>query len=117
MGILCSLAEALACHRAPGSTLLMLPVAEAELRAVTPYAVLLPGLLCLAACAPAPAARSEDSASAASSTAETDAAVVRRAIDSLNTQLERWYAASHADSVASVLADDVWLMGPASPPV
>lgn len=91
------------------------------MRAVTPCAVLLPCLLCVAACAPAPAARSEDSASAASSTAATDAAtdaaVVRRVIDSVNTQLERWYAASQADSVASVLADDVWLMGPASPPV
>lgn len=86
------------------------------MRAVTPCAVLLPCLLFVGACAPAPAARSEDSASASSSTT-ADAAVVRRAIDSVNTQLERWYAASHADSVASVLADDVWLMGPASPPV
>lgn len=80
--------------------------------------LLLPCLHALPACEPAPAARADantDGTPAAGATAE--AIAVRRTIDSINTALERWYAASQADSVASVQADDVWLMGPAMPPV
>ena len=47
----------------------------------------------------------------------TDAAAVRRVIDSLNTKLERWYAAGQIDSVAGAFADDVWQMPPNSAPL
>jgi ketosteroid isomerase-like protein len=47
----------------------------------------------------------------------TDAVAARRVIDSLNAKLEGWYAAGHADSVASVFAEDVWQMPPNSAPL
>ena len=47
----------------------------------------------------------------------TDAVTARRVIDSLNARLEGWYAAGHADSVASVFAADVWQMPPNSAPL
>ena len=42
---------------------------------------------------------------------------VRRVIDSTNAKLEAWYAAGHADSVASAFTEDAWQMPPNSAPV
>ena len=90
------------------------------MRSMKPWIVplLLAYLHSLTACEPAPAARADRTAGGASAaTASEEALAVRRTVDSINTALERWYAASQADSVASVQAEDVWLMGPAMPPV
>jgi uncharacterized protein (TIGR02246 family) len=43
---------------------------------------------------------------------QADTAVVRRAIDSLNARIEGYYVAQQADSVASVFAEDAWMMPP-----
>jgi uncharacterized protein (TIGR02246 family) len=48
---------------------------------------------------------------------QADTAVVRRAIDSLNARIEGWYVAQQADSVASVFAQDAWIMPPNERPV
>ena len=50
-------------------------------------------------------------------TSRVDVAQVRPVIDSLNAQLERWYAAGQIDSVASAFAADVWQMPPNSAPL
>jgi uncharacterized protein (TIGR02246 family) len=48
---------------------------------------------------------------------QADTAVVRRAIDSLNTRIEGYFVAQQADSVASVFAQDAWVMPPNERPV
>ena len=48
---------------------------------------------------------------------QPDMVVTKSAIDSLNTRIEGWYRARQADSLASVFAQDAWLMPPNSPPV
>ena len=45
----------------------------------------------------------------------TDVAAVRRAIDSTNANMQRWYAAGQADSVATTFARDARQMPPNSP--
>jgi ketosteroid isomerase-like protein len=44
-------------------------------------------------------------------------AVARRAIDSANANLERWYATGYADSIASAFAVDARQMPPNGPPI
>jgi ketosteroid isomerase-like protein len=48
--------------------------------------------------------------------AHVDVIAARRAIDSTNAQLVRWYSAGFADSVASAFALDARQMPPNSPP-
>lgn len=49
--------------------------------------------------------------------AQGDTAVTKSAIDSLNTRIEGWYQARQPDSVASLFAQDAWLMAPNAKPV
>ncbi|MEX2109552.1 MAG: DUF4440 domain-containing protein [Gemmatimonadaceae bacterium] len=43
---------------------------------------------------------------------QPDPEVVKREIDSLNTRIEGWYLANHADSVTSLFVQDALLMPP-----
>jgi ketosteroid isomerase-like protein len=43
---------------------------------------------------------------------QADPEVVKREIDSLNTRIEGWYLANHADSVTNLFAQDAWIMPP-----
>lgn len=50
-------------------------------------------------------------------TPAVDAVAVRATIDRHNANLERWYLAGHADSVARVFAEDAWQMPPNAAPL
>lgn len=50
-------------------------------------------------------------------TSRSDVADVREVIDTHNANIERWYVAGHADSIASVFAEDGWQMPPNAPPL
>ncbi|MGH2524097.1 MAG: YybH family protein [Anaerolineales bacterium] len=50
-------------------------------------------------------------------TPSPDAETVRRAIEARNASAERWYLAGHADSLATLFADDVWQMLPNMAPL
>lgn len=48
---------------------------------------------------------------------QQSAAAVRREIERINADLERWYAEGAIDSIAARFTDDAWQMGPNMPPV
>ncbi|HSJ12900.1 MAG TPA: nuclear transport factor 2 family protein [Longimicrobiales bacterium] len=48
--------------------------------------------------------------------AQEDVAAVRSEIERINAQIERWYEAGHVDSIAAVMAEDVWQLPPQMPP-
>lgn len=47
----------------------------------------------------------------------TDVQAVRATIESTNADIERWYLAGHADSIASMFTEDAWQMPPNAAPL